>query len=205
MIEWWRDFRFGWRLLWKQPGFTLVAGTALALGIGANTAIFSIIYSALLAPMQFSHPEQLVWVFSATRGRNTLSASVADYLDWKRESKIFQDLEAWSYADVTLLGSGRPERLRASYHTPGVDQMVGLTVSLGRDFVPEDIQPGNDHVVILSHDLWTQRFGADPNILGRQIRVDREPYTVIGVWSAGMTDRFPDRLCFPLVFHPQDQ
>ena len=197
----WRDVHYAVRGFRRTPGFTAVALLALMLGIGANTAIFSVVYAVLLAPLPYPEPDQLVMVWSKANGhRNSVSA--ADYLDWKRQNTVFQDIGAWSGATFNLSGSGRPEVVRARVSSPGLLNMQGIRFFLGRDFLPEEGVVGKDHVVIMTHLLWQERFGSDSNIIGKQIRMNGEAYTVVGVFAAGMADRFESHLVVPLAFKP---
>ena len=203
MANFLRDTRFGFRLLRKNPGFAAVAIFALALGIGANTAIFSIFYATLLAPFPYPQPDQLVVLWSSMGGhRNGVSAG--DYLDWKRESKVFQILGAVSGDQFNLsAGVERAEQVEGDYLTPGfLDQLIGDKPFLGRYLLPDDAVPGKDHVVIITHKLWEKHFGADPNIIGKQIHLSGELYTVIGVQPPGQPDRLDRQLVVPLVFTP---
>jgi putative ABC transport system permease protein len=196
-----QDLRFAFRMLRKSSGFTAVAVLTLALGIGANTAIFSVIYASILAPMPFSHPEELAWVWSKAKGGDNV-VSAGDFLDWKRESTVFQDLAAWSYSSFNLGTPGHVEEVTGSEATPTAHNMMLVPMALGRDFVPEEGEPGRDHVVTLSNRLWRKSFGSDPKIIGKQIHLNGEPYTVVGVWEPGMLDRAFDELSVPLVFKP---
>src|ERR1700678_182340 len=203
MANFLRDTRFGFRLLRKNPGFAAVATFALALGIGANTAIFSIFYATLLAPFPYPQPDQLVVLWSSMGGhRNGVSAG--DYLDWKRESKVFQILGAVSGDQFNLsAGVERAEQVEGDYLTPGfLDQLIGDKPFMGRYLLPDDAVPGKDHVVIITHKLWETHFGADPNIIGKQIYLNGELYTVIGVQPPGQPDRLGRQLVVPLVFTP---
>lgn len=198
-----RDTRFGFRLLRKNPGFAAVAIFALALGIGANTAIFSIFYATLLAPFPYPQPDQLVVVWSSMGGhRNGVSAG--DYLDWKRDSKVFQILGAVTGEQFNVsAGVERAEQVEGDYLTPGfLDQLIGDKPFMGRYLLPDDALPGKDHVVIMTHKLWEGHFGADPNIIGKQIHLNGELYTVIGVQPPGQPDRLDRQLVVPLVFTP---
>jgi putative ABC transport system permease protein len=197
-----RDARFGCRLLWRNPGFTSIAVLALALGIAANTAIFSVVYATLLAPLPYPHPDQLVMVWSKIQGNKNVTAA-ATYQEWKRQSKVFQDLNAWTGRGVSFAtGSDRPERVQASVMTPGFYKMVGDPLFMGRDFLPEEGEPGKDRVTILSHRFWRERFGSDANILGREVRIDGQPHTIVGVLAPGLADRGDGRLSVPLAFNP---
>jgi|HubBroStandDraft_5_1064220.scaffolds.fasta_scaffold00624_12 putative ABC transport system permease protein len=203
MANFLRDTRFGFRLLRKNPGFAAVAIFALALGIGANTAIFSIFYATLLAPFPYPQPDQLVVVWSSIGGhRNSVSAG--DYLDWKRDSKVFQILGAVNGEQFNVsAGVERAVQVEGSYLTPGfLDQLIGDKPFMGRYLLPDDTVPGKDHVVIITHKLWETHFGADPNIIGKQIYLNGELYTVIGVQPPGQPDRLGRQLVVPLVFTP---
>jgi MacB-like periplasmic core domain len=198
--QFFRDARFGFRILRKNPGFAAVAILTLALGIGSNTAIFSVVYGALLAPLPMPHPEQLVMVWSEVHGRNVVSPG--DFLDWKRQNSVFQNLVAWDEATFSLSVDGRPEALQARVMTPGFFSMQGISLALGRDFLDEEGQPGNEHVVILTNRLWRERFGSDLHILGQQVRLNAEPYTVVGVLAAGMPDRYESQIFVPMALRP---
>ena len=196
----WRDLSFGLRLLAKNRGFAAVAVIALALGIGPNTAIFSVIYATLLAPMPYPNPDQLVVVWSKIQGsRNVVSAG--DFLDWRRESKAFQGIGAASGSQFNLASAQEPEQVQAQTCTPGLLGIFGYTPQLGRsDFRADEGEAGRDHVVILTNRLWKRHFGSDPGIIGRQIRMNEEPYTVVGVLRPGQADRLQQEMWVPLVF-----
>jgi putative ABC transport system permease protein len=194
-----QDARFGLRMLWRSPGFTAVATLALALGIGANAAMFSIIYATFLAPMPYHDPDQLVMVWSTVQG-NRDSTAPATFLDWKRENTVFQDVNAYLWDAVTLGMSERPEQVQAERGTPGYLTMFGLQIFLGRDFLPEEGQVGKDHVVILGHRFWKERFGGDRSIVGRSVRIDGKPYTVVGILGPGPGDRVQVKVRLPLAF-----
>lgn len=197
-----RDAQFGFRLLRRSPVTTFIAIVALALGISANTAIFSVVYATLLAPLPYPEPDQLVMVWSRIRdSRNVTSAG--DYVDWKRQSTVFQSLSAWTNRAVNLASSERPEQVPATVTTPGFASMVGYGFALGRDFLPEEGTPGRDSVVVLSNQLWRERFASDPQIIGRPIRIDGTPHIVVGVLAPGSTDRLRGKLYLPLAFKPE--
>ena len=195
------NLRFGFRLLAKNLGFTSVALLALTLGIGANTAIFSVVYATLLAPMPYPNPDQLVMVWSKTNGNNN-GVSAGDFLDWKNQNKLFQNMIAWTGGSFSLSTGGHPEQIRARIVSPGSFDMVGEPLKLGRDFLPEEGQVGRDHVVVMTHKLWVERFGSDPKIIGQKIRMNGETYTVVGVLAAGQPDRLESHLFVPLAFKP---
>jgi putative ABC transport system permease protein len=196
------DVRFGVRLLRRNPGFAAVAILALALGIGATTAIFSVVYATLLAPLPYPQPDQLVMVWSRVQGNRNVSAA-GTYLEWKRQSTAFQSLNAWTGGSLNLATSDRPEQVSAAMTTPGFLSMTGTPMALGRDFRAEEGQVGRDQVVILTNQIWQERFGGDRAILGRQIRIDAKPYIVVGILAPGQADRMQPRLYVPLAFRPE--
>lgn len=173
----------------------------LALGIGAATAIFTVDYATLLAPLPYDKPEQLVIVWSKVGGeRNEVSAG--GFADWKRQATAFQDMHAWVSGNFNVATHDQPEYIEGRLNTPGLYRMLGYPFALGRDFLPEEGQPGKDHVVILTHKYW-MRLGKDPNILGTAITVDGESYTVVGVLAPGLTDRGQGDVTVPLSFKPE--
>jgi putative ABC transport system permease protein len=196
------DLRFGFRTLLKNPGFAAVAVLALALGIGANTAIFSAVYATLLAPLPYPQSEQLVMVWSLVQGDKNVTAA-GDYLDWRRYNSTFQYLGAWTGGSVNLSTSGRPERVEASRSTPGFQAMMGHKFLFGRDFLPEEGEPGKDHVAILTNRLWRTRFDSDPNIIGKQFEMNGEPSTIVGVMAPGPADHLNNAMYIPLAFKPE--
>jgi predicted permease len=196
-----RNIRFGLRLLGKNLGFTSVALLALTLGIGANTAIFSVVYATLLAPLPYPNPDQLVIVWSKING-NRNGVSAGDFLDWKQQSTVFQDLCAWTGGNYSLSTSDHPEMIQTRLVTPGFNNMVGTPFFLGRDILPEEGVVGRDRVVVMTHRLWVERFGSDRDIIGKPIRLNGESYTVVGVLAVGQPDRLESQLFVPLAFKP---
>ena len=196
-----QDIGFSVRTLFKHLGFTITAVLTLALGIGATTAIFSVVY-AVFEPMPYPKPEQLVVVWSKIQGERN-SVSPGDYFEWKRRSTSFQDLNAWSGGSYNVATREQPEQIDGSPQTPGFFKMAGLPMLLGRDFLPEEGEPGRSHVVVLSNRMWSRHFASDPDIIGKDIRMNGEPYTVVGVLPPGMHDRLPMQLWVPLAFKPE--
>jgi putative ABC transport system permease protein len=199
-----QNLTFGVRTLLKTPGFTATIVLTIALGIGASTAIFSVLYATLFERLPYPKSEQLMMVWSRVRpeGRNVVSAG--DFLDWKKRNTTFQDMHAWSGGgSFNLATNDRPEEVQAVASTPGFNNMVGVEFLLGRDFIPEEAVLGNNRVVILTHKLWNTRFGADRNIVGKQIRMNGEPFTVVGVFATGLADRGGSQVSIPLAFRPE--
>ena len=197
-----RDVRVGLRLLWRQPSFSAIAIAALALGVAANTAIFSVVYATLLAPMPYHDPDQLVMVWSRIQNNRNVTAA-GDYLEWVRQSQSFQGLHAWSGRPVSLSSDGQPEQVQAQVVTPGFLKTIGLPFDMGRDFLTEEGVTGKDQSVILTHRFWRDRFASDRTLLNRQIRLDGKSYTVVGVLAAGAADRLQNKLYLPLAFTPE--
>jgi putative ABC transport system permease protein len=198
----WFDLRLAVRGLTKAPGFFFAAIAALALGIGPTTAIFSVVYATLLAPLPFADPDQLVMVWSKTPSGVRNPVSPGDALAWREAATSFQYLEPFTSRFFNLATADEPLRVRARLVTPVGHSMLGEGIALGRDFLPEDDDPGRNQVVLLSNRLWRERYGADSGIIGRDIRMDGRPYTVVGVLPAGTSDRLPADLWIPLTFPP---
>ena len=177
----WSELETAVRGLKRTPWLSAAAVVALALGIGPNTAIFSIVYATVLAPLPYANPDQLVRVTPMV-GNAQDRASAAEYLDWKKRATSFQALEAFRPGRTLNLAIGdAPEIVIARQVTPGGHSMLSERMFLGRDFRADEDQPGKQHVVLLTHRLWRERFGADRDIIGRDIRMDSIPYTVVGV------------------------
>ncbi|MGH9838269.1 MAG: ABC transporter permease, partial [Blastocatellia bacterium] len=180
----WQDLRYGALMLLKQPGFTLIAVVTLALGIGANTAIFSVVNAVLLQPLPYGEPDRLVWIWGNIRnGGNRASVSPPDFLDYRAQQQRFEQFGA-SFtisSPVNLTSGGEPERLNGRVVTANYFDVLGVRPLHGRAFKTEEEQFGRHRVAVLSHGLWVRRFGADQTIVGREITLSDENCTVIGV------------------------
>ena len=198
-----RDLRLAFRALAQAPGFSLVAAVTLALGLGATTALFSVVNASLIQPLPFPEPDRLAAVYEISpepaRARN--EAGAATFLDWRGQARGFSHLAAFTILDYALTGGGEPESVLAARVSADTFALLGVAPVLGRAFASEEETSGAHRVVVLSHELWAGRFGADPAVLGRALQLDAEPYTVVGVMPRGF--RFPDaraRLWTPLAF-----
>src|SRR5215208_6504970 len=187
-----RELRFGARMLLKNPGFTLVAVVTLALGIGANTAIFSVVNAVLLRPLDYVEPERVValWENVPAKGGRWRVAP-ANFLDWKQQNQVFEAAAAFGASTLNLTGEGEPAELSGSRVSEGYFGALGVRPALGRAFLPEEYEPGKGRVVILGQGLWRRRFGSDPNVLGKVVRLDGDAYTVVGVMPAGVYPTWP--------------
>ena len=195
-----QNISFALRTLLKNKGFTLTAVLTLALGIGSTTAIFSVVY-AVFEPMPYPNPDQLVMVWAKVpQGRNSVPQN--DFIEWRRRSTSFQGMNAWNGASFNVATDDRPEQVDASRRTPGFFTMEGLPLLLGRDFLPEEGEQGRDHVVILSHRFWSKHFNSNRDLVGNDIRMNGEPYTVVGILPPGMHDRLNSQIFVPLSFSP---
>jgi predicted permease len=204
-----QDIRYALRMLAKNPAFTIVAVVALALGIGANTAIFSVVNAVLLRPLPFKDPEQLVmlWENAAHLGFPKDTPSPANFLDWQKQGQSFVGMAAMAERSFNLTGVGEPERLEGRRVSANLFDLLGVPALRGRTFVADDDQPGT-HVVLLSYSLWQRRFGSDPGVIGSALTLNGESYTVVGVMPRfvqlpGYSTR-SDQLWVPIAF-PQEE
>ena len=196
-----QNIRFSFRMLTRNPGLTLTVLLTLAIGIGANTAIFTVDYATLLAPLPYPQADQLVMVWSKIQTFHN-GVAAGDFLDWKQQNTVFQDLCAWSGGNFNLATKDKPEYVNGVRETYSMLQMEGEPLFMGRYFLPEEGVAGRDHVVILTHKLWV-KLGSNPKIVGTTLRMDGDPYTVVGVQRAGIFDRQEAQLAVPLVFKPE--
>ena len=180
----WQDIRFGVRTLLKWPAFTLVAVGTLALGIGANTAIFTVVNAVLLRPPAFQDPASIVLVIEKSKAPVS-TTSYLNFKDWRDQSQSFESMQASCVAALTLTGSGDPERLTARYTTAGFFPLLGVQPEAGRNFLPEEDRAGSAPVAMISYALWQRRYGGSREILGKAIELDSKPYTLIGVVPSG--------------------
>ncbi|MEM7350749.1 MAG: ABC transporter permease [Acidobacteriota bacterium] len=191
-----QDLRFAARTLVKRPGFAAVAVLTLALGIGANTAIFSIVYGIMLKPLPLPEPQQLVTVWENREARGGPVdewTNGANFLDWRERNRVFESLAVYGGWNADLSGAGEPERLLGEIVSPEYFRLLGMAPARGRDFQAAEGQPGAEGVVVLSHELWQRRFGADPEIVGRSLTLNDSSFNVIGVLPAGFRSPFsPD-------------
>ena len=202
-----QDTRYAFRMLRKNPGFTAVAVLTLALGIGANTAIFSVVYAVLLKPLPYANPDQLFNVFQAKpqEGVGGTGWSYANFAELREQNRVFSDMAGAQQHQLTLTGRGEPAVVITSVVTPELFSLFGEKPLAGRAFFPEDGKAGAPPVVILSENLWRGTFGADPNILGSSINLDKRSFTIVGIMPAAF--RFPlltksEQLWIPLVQDP---
>jgi predicted permease len=205
-----QDFRFTLRQLRKSPGFTAVAIITMALGIGANTAIFSVVNAVLLRPLPFKDAGRLVRVWhvpppKSFPGMTTFAASAANYVDWERQNQTFDHMAIISYRGFDLTGGDKPEQVDATAVSSDFFTTLGVPAMLGRTLLPEENQPGRSHVVVLSHRLWQERFGANRDIVGTNINLDGASYLVAGVMPASF--RFPDfaQMWTPMAWTDQER
>src|SRR5262245_42387923 len=183
----WQDLRHGARSLFKQPTFTIVAVITLALGVGANTAIFSVVHAVLLQSLPYRDADRLVMVWETRRsnpsGQNVIN--MGNFFDWKQQNRVFEDMAAFGGASVNLTGDGEPEKIPSQIATTNLFNILGVYPIMGRTFAPEEGKPGQPGVAVISFGLWQRRFGGDPQIIGRKLNLSGAETTVIGVMPAG--------------------
>jgi predicted permease len=187
----WSDIRFAARMLWKNPAFTIVAIVTLAIGIGGNTTIFSIVNGVLLNPLPFPHPEQLVALHESKPNFNQGSISYPNFLDWQKNNRTFSDMVIARLYGFSLTGKGEAEQVSAEFITRNFFSLLGVNPMLGRTFTPAEEQPGAAPVALISEGLWRRKFDASPKILGQGITLDGRDFTVIGVIPSSFHLRLP--------------
>src|SRR5689334_3598792 len=198
------DIRYAIRNLVKRPAFTIIATVTLALGIGANSAIFSAVYSLLLKPLPFPEIDRVItiWDKAPSRGYTHNEVAMANYLDWRAQNHSFDQLALYRWWSVNLTGIDTPERIQGFQVTANFIDVTGIKPILGRAFTEEENQPGNGAVAIIANSLWQRRFGGDPNIVGKTITVNRLPVTIIGVMPNTLSYPVPGEIYAPLTITP---
>ena len=189
-----QDLRYGARMLFKNPGFTAVAVIAIALGVGANTAIFSVVNAVLIRSLPFDEAERLIGVsatFPGSKNQGLGFSAYPNFADWRDQSRSFEQMAAFRNRGLALTGVEEPERIAGARVSSGFFPLLRVQPILGRTFLPEEDRPGSERTVVLSHTLWQRRFGSDPEAIGRAVTLDGQSYTVVGVLPAGFE--------FPLV------
>jgi len=181
-----QDLRYGMRMLFKNPGVSAVAIVTLALGIGANAAIFSVVNTVLLRPLPYKDPDRLVAIWENVPTHGQWRVSPANFFDWKKQSASFEGMSAYGGSALTLTGVGEPVQLQGTRVSSGYFEVVGVQPLIGRPFLAEEYEVGKEQEVILGHSLWRQRFGSDNSILNKTITLDDQPYTVVGVMPPGL-------------------
>src|SRR5438105_1970846 len=197
-----QDLRYASRMLRKSPGLTAAAVVSLALGIGANTAIFSVVNSILLKSLPYKDPERLVllWGDLPAEGKNRSQVSATDVDDWRRQNGVFEDVTTYANWSVTFLGGEEPEMVTGIQVGDGFFQIMRGTPLLGRTFLPEDQEEGKDNVIVLGYGLWRGRFGGDPRVVGQTVTLGSKPYTVVGVMPEDFRT-LPSNLVSPGQFY----
>jgi putative ABC transport system permease protein len=198
MISFLQDIRYGLRVLGKNPGFTAIAILTLALGIGANTALFSVVNGVLLNPLPFPNPDQLLAVYSKTGTFQESSIAYPNFLDWQKDNHSFAALSAFRSDDYNMVGAGEPERVHIHMISAEFFPALGLRPLLGRTFRPEEDQAGAGPVTILGDGLWKRKFGLSQDVLGKSITLNGKSYTIIGVAQGRITGLSPTDLYIPI-------
>jgi predicted permease len=204
----WQDVRFGFRMMMKKKGVSFIAVLALGLGIGANTAIFSVVNTVLLRPLPYKDPSRILFVFWSAPKLTTedMPASAPDFQDWREQNKVFERMAAITGESFNLTGEGEPERVQGAAVSADLFPLLGVQASRGRTFTEEEERQGSNKVVVMGHDLWQRRFGSNPNIVGQTVTLNKESYTVVGIMPSNF--HFPEGteridLWVPLSFTPE--
>jgi putative ABC transport system permease protein len=209
MPELMRNLKFAVRLLRKSPGFSLVAILIMALGIGANTAIFSVVHAVLLEPLPFRDADRLVQIWhvppqKSFPGMTRFAVSAANFLDWQKQNHVFQHMALYSFTRYDITGAGKPEAITASPVSSDFFSVLGVQPVHGRTFLPEEDNPGKNHEVVLSYKFWQTHYAADPGVVGKSINFDGEPYTIVGVMGPKMTKPDQAQVWTPLGLTPKE-
>ncbi|MCU1252916.1 MAG: efflux pump, inner rane subunit, partial [Edaphobacter sp.] len=204
-----QNLKFALRLLRKSPGFALVAILIMALGIGANTAIFSVVHAVLLEPLPFRDADRLVQVWhtppqKSFPGMTRFAVSAANFLDWQKQNHVFDQMALYSGTGYDITGAGKPEAIRAGTVSPEFFSALGIQPLHGRVFLPEENNPGRNHEVILSYKFWQAHYASDPNAVGKSINLDGEPHTIIGVMGPKMVKPTFAQVWVPLALTPKE-
>jgi putative ABC transport system permease protein len=208
IADFWQDLRYSARTLLKTPGFTLIAMVTLALGIGVNTAVFSVVDAVLFRPLPFADPDRLVeiWQQDSSRPYAYPGLRWETFQQWRGQINLFERVEAYRPGSFTLTGVREPETITAPAISPGLFAMLGVNPRLGRPFQPLDTEPGGDRVALISDSFWKKHFGGDPTAVGKKLTLNDQPYTVIGVMPPKF--KFPygnQQLWVPLALRPADE
>ena len=199
-----QDVRYGLRMLVKNPGFTVIAVLTLALGIGVNAAIFTVVNATLLRPLPYDHPERIVAVFETNHSGGRINLSRLDFQDWRAQSSTMQALAAYEWSPANLTGTDEPERVNGAAVSQDFFSLLGVQPVTGRTFGPEQARAGNWTVAVISESLWKSQFGAEADVLGRKIKFDGDPYTIIGVLPSRMDMPTGVQIWIPLDFSKDD-
>jgi putative ABC transport system permease protein len=197
----WQDVRYGARMLWKHRLATIVCTAALALGIGANTAMFSVAEAFLLHSVPFENPDRIAALVNVRPEQNIDRNAVAPatYLEWQAQAKSFEQMAAYEWDEVNLTGNREPEKVQGFDVTANFFGLLGVQPKMGRAFLPEEEQPGKEQEIILSYGLWERRFASDPNILNKTVKVDGKVFTIVGVMDKGFDFPMPVEAWMPLA------
>src|SRR5215475_9151623 len=200
-----QDLRYAARTLLKNPAFTLIAALALGIGIGGNSAIFSVVNALLISPLPYKNADRLVFIWHKYPSLQLPQASVSppSYIEYRDLNSSFEQVAAATPWTTNLTGVGDPEHLEGGQVSYNIFSTLGVEPAIGRDFVPEEDRPGSNDVVILSDGLWKRRFGGDKNLLNHQITLDGRPYTVVGILPPGFSFLQPVDVFTPIAFTPQ--
>ena len=203
MGELWNDVKHALHLFVKSPGFTIAAVAALALGIGANTAIFTVVNAVLLKPLTYPDADRIVQFLLTSPDGSGAGASIPKFQNWQRQTSVFKEVAAYDFGGPGFnLTGDRPEQVHGLHVSEGYFRLFGAPVALGRTFTPQEDSPNGGKVVVLSYGLWQRKFGGNPNIVGKALSVGNEPYTIVGVLGQNFATDPEADIWFPFQFEP---
>ena len=179
-----QDIRYGVRVLLKGRAVTAIAVLALTLGIGANTAIFSVINAVLIKPLPYPQPDRVVRVYEKSAKFDQMSISYPNFLDWQKQNQLFEAISVFRYQGFNVTGAQGPERIQGRMISASFFTVLGVQPVIGRSILPEEDRPGGPLSVVISYALWQRRFGGDPNLIGKPIIINGKDYTIVGVMPA---------------------
>jgi putative ABC transport system permease protein len=206
MDTFWQCLRLSARTMSRRPGTTFVLILTLALGIGANSAIFSVVDAVLLQPLPYQNPGELLnlYEYNLAKGYNRFSISIHNFTDWRSQNRVFEDMAAYNYRTANLTGGAEPRRIRYASVSVNLFRLLGVAPILGRSFLPDDDRQGNDDVILLSHKFWQEYFGGDPSVIDEIIRLHGRSYTIVGIMPPSFAFPSPDvELWRPMLRDPE--
>ena len=204
MADLWNDIKHALQMFTKSPGFTLAAVSALALGIGANTAIFSVVNAVLLKPLEYPDADRIVSIVWKTPQGNSEVASITKFHEYEKQTSIFKDVAAYDFGGPGFnITGGRPEQVHGIHVTEAYFRVFGAPVMLGRTFTPQEDAPNGGKVVVLSYGLWQRKFGGNPNVIGSSLSLGNEPYTIVGVLGKDFSTDPQADIWLPFQFEPK--
>ncbi len=203
----WQDLRSGFRMLVSKPGFAIITTLTLMLGVGATISIFSVVNGILFRPLPYKDPDKIaaIWQNNTKIGVKYDDVAPGNFLDWRERNQSFEEMASATPFGFDIELQGEPQNLKAWLVSDGFFQILGTSALIGRTFLPEDCQPGREHVVLMSHSMWQRQFGADRNLVGQKLLLDGEPYDIVGILPPEFKFPTEREVWVPKVFNEKDR